>query len=131
MMKNRMFRAMMATLLLTAMLLGVVACGGTQASDPADTGDTTTADTSATTQTDTQNGETEQGTESETQADNQPEGDFEVTEKDGKAEVKTPSGLQYTLSGYGSINKATSTFTKGLTVTFPEGTWRRISTALP
>lgn len=112
-MKNRMFRAMMATLLLTAMLLSVVACGGTQAGDPLDTGDTTT----------TTQGETvEQTKEDETQTTTKPVGSYEVTEQDGKADVKTPSGLQYTLSGYDSINKATPTFTQGLTVTFPEGT---------
>lgn len=47
--------------------------------------------------------------------------DFEVTENDGAAEVFTPAGLKYTVTGYQSAEKAAFTFAEALTVTFPEG----------
>lgn len=147
--KNTVWRALLVSLLLAAMLLSVVACGGA-GTDATDTTETTPAtegvatqpsDTSAET---SKNQETQQDTERETSDESEVATDgvteteaeagteeeteaetesltFEVTEKDGVAQVLTSAGLSYALTGYDSLQKVAATFSDALTVTFAEG----------
>ena len=113
-MKNTCKR-MLACLLATMMLVGATACTG--GNGPADTNP---AGTDGSTQT-TAPGSDATTPESETEGETiyKPE-DYEVTVEGDSAQVITPMGLAYTVTGYSSLDKATATFTEGLTYTFDE-----------
>lgn len=102
-MKHILFK-ITAGLLLCSMLAGAVACGDETVPQETQPGGTVAAT----------------NTETESEAETFP-ADFQVTEADGKAQIYTPTGLRYTLSGYESMVKGTATFKEALTVTFPEG----------
>ena len=112
----RTIRCICAILLGVLLLCYTVACVGS--SEPADTFiDNTTAvteqaDTETTTQKEIQASET---------VTEPPVASFEVTEENGTASVKTPSGLSYNITGYTTIDKETaeSAFCQNLTYTFP------------
>lgn len=112
--------------LCASMLLGAVACGGQ------DSGDTDTVDSANTNAEATESdvttddaatdGTTTDGTTTDdTTAETNPE-DFLVTETDGTAQVVTPDGLKYSVTGYAErADKASFAFDKTLKYTFPEG----------
>ena len=82
-------------------------------------GETTAPDTApADTESDTApvtDPSTEETSEEETLS---PSADYEVSEQDGTASVKTPTGLSYTVTGYTAMNAASASFTDELTYTF-------------
>ena len=107
-MKN-IFKRTLACLLCALMLGSVAACTNTHdpvETDPAGTGETATVGDSTT-----------HAPETEGETIYKPE-DYEVTENDGTASVTTPMGLVYDVTGYTELDKATATFTEGLTYTF-------------
>ena len=114
------FIRMTACLLLAVLLFSAVACTA-----PAIGGNSTTeGQTSAVTggSIETQGTATEQSTEEATTEGEtiyMPE-DYEVTDNGDSASVITPMGLAYTVTGYTARDKATVTFTEGLTYTFDE-----------
>ncbi|MBQ3507648.1 MAG: hypothetical protein IJA91_03775, partial [Clostridia bacterium] len=108
-------KRMLAGLLCAMMLVSTVACTGR--SNPTDTTPEGTAGSSQTAPSGTDATDTEAATEGETIY--KPE-DYEVTVEGDSAQVITPMGLAYTVTGYSSLDKATATFTEGLTYTFDE-----------
>ena len=113
----RTIRCICAILLGVLLLCYTVACVGSN--EPADTFiDNTTAVT--------EQADTETITQKEIQASETvtepPVASFEVTEENGTASVKTPSGLSYNITGYTTIDKETaeSAFCQNLTYTFPK-----------
>ena len=125
---------LVGALLVTALCVGVMltACegGGT----PADTSDTSgeipgTAADPADTDAPAAENDTEAGTEAETEDPFKPAAketaDFdtglEITEADGKASVKTASGLIYTAAGYASLRGDKFVVKDDFTVTFEDG----------
>ena len=107
------------------MLLGAVACGGQDSGDT-DTGDSANtsadaAESDATTDDAATDGTTTDDTTDDTTDETNPE-DFLVTETDGTAQVVTPDGLKYSVTGYAErTDKASFAFDKTLKYTFPEG----------
>ncbi len=102
-------KQMLACLLAAMMLVSVAAC--THDEQPSDTVADTAIDTVAP-ESDAD------GTEAETLP---LPTDYEVEEKDGSAQVRTPMGLSYTVTGYTKSDKASFTFERELTITFDEG----------
>ena len=109
-------KKLLICLLSATVLLGTAACttpGGDRETTPDGTTATgTPGDTSP-------DGETSGTPETEGETVYRPE-DYEVTVDGDTASVLTPMGLAYTVSGYDSLDKATATFTEGLTYTFAE-----------
>lgn len=115
-------RQLTAILLAALMLTGSVACtdsgDGTATTTGQDTHPAVTASPSPS--------DTDPETQAETKAETEMEAPkFQVTVGQDSADVVTPAGLTYTLTGYDSIHPeaGTVTFTKGLTVTFAENSF--------
>lgn len=116
-MKSVLFR-LFTGLLCMILLLGAVAC------TPSGGNDETAADT--TNGTDADPGVTDEETAPSVDTAGEtlpPSSDYEVTVNGSTADVLTPAGLSYTVSGYDSLDKATATFREGLTYTFSEDTF--------
>ena len=135
-----MVKKVFACLLALCMLGGAVACAddgqttdtdvGTSAGTSAEESTDDTTDTTVDTTEDTTDDKTDDTTADTENSESDTVGDedvtlplptdYEVTEKDGTASVRTPSGLAYTVTGYTGSDKAAFTFEKGLTITFAE-----------
>lgn len=118
--------------LCASMLAGAVACGGQEGGD-IDTANTNaeatesdaTTDDAATEGTTTDGTTTEDTTTDDTTVEPKPE-DFVITEADGVAQVVTPDGLKYSVTGYlERAEKAFFAFDKTLKYTFPEGAFSK------
>ena len=122
---QRILSAILASLL----LLTAAACTGD------DTPETTTATEATTSPDQSTTPETEGDTAPESSADTEgttadgtetegetlpPDTDYEVSEENGVASVKTPTGLAYTLTGYTALSAASASFADELTYTFGE-----------
>ncbi len=141
-MKHFGMKQLMLGLLLTTVLWAGVSCGGDNGSEDATQGTTqveTTADSQVSTdsadETDAQTematqagGEqvtqstTEESTEDTVETQGELPSEMEVTVEGDVAHVKTPTGLQYDMSGYNRQKDGTATFIGNLTFVFPEGT---------
>ncbi len=106
-------KRILAVLLAAMMLAGTVACTGNGTPNETDGANTGGQGTAAGTEGSTASPETEGETIYK------PE-DYEVTVNGSAASVITPMGLAYDVTGYTELDKATATFTEGLTYTFDE-----------
>lgn len=92
----------------SVLLLSSIACGSSTGN-----GDQT-SDTLETIRT--------EASETAPQAETLPE-DFVITEDGDIAHILTPQGLTYTVSGHDCLDKGSLSFTKPLTISFPEGSF--------